>query len=244
MITSKLQTINNKLLLDKILKDISVIYIEDEPNIRTNITKTLKLIVSNVFDLPNTSNALEILNNNKIDLIICDINLPKQNGIDFIKIIRKKYPKLPTIILSASTDKKYLLEATRLKLIDYLVKPIDFTILQNALQKVSLEILDEGRYILNFKDNIYYNFLEKKLYKQNIENNISLTSNEILLLDFLIINDQRLVSQEEIKDIVWDNEEYVTDSALKNLISKLRKKIGKNSIINTSGFGYKVDYNS
>lgn len=224
MITSKLQTINNKLLLDKILKDISVIYIEDEPNIRTNITKTLKLIVSNVFDLPNTSNALEILNNNKIDLIICDINLPKQNGIDFIKIIRKKYPKLPTIILSASTDKKYLLEATRLKLIDYLVKPIDFTILQNALQKVSLEILDEGRYILNFKDNIYYNFLEKKLYKQNIENNISLTSNEILLLDFLIINDQRLVSQEEIKDIVWDNEEYVTDSALKNLISKLRKK--------------------
>ncbi len=244
MITNKLQHINNKVLLDKILKDINVMYIEDEVNIRMNITKTLKLIVNNVFDLPDTINALEILNNKEVDLIICDINLPKQNGIDFIKIIRQNFPKLPTILLSASTDKKYLLEATRLKLIDYLVKPIDFTVLQNALYKVALEILEEGKYILKFKDDIYYNYLEKKLYKQDIENDIPLTSNEILLLDFLIINDQRLISQEEIKATIWDNEEYATDSALKNLISKLRKKIGKNSIINTSGFGYKINYNS
>lgn len=244
MITNKLQNINNKSLLDKILKDINVIYIEDEINIRMNITKTLKLIVNSVFDLPDTINALDILNNNKVDLIICDINLPKQSGIDFIKIVRQKFPKIPTILLSASTDKKYLLEATRLKLIDYLVKPIDFTILQSALHKVALEILEEGKYILKFKDDIYYNYIEKKLYKQNIENDIPLTSNEILLLDFLIIHDQRLISQEEIKATIWDEEEYATDSALKNLISKLRKKIGKNSIINTSGFGYKINYNS
>lgn len=244
MITNKLQNINNKSLLDKILKDINVIYIEDEINIRMNITKTLKLIVNSVFDLPDTTNALDILNNNKVDLIICDINLPKQSGIDFIKIVRQKFPKLPTILLSASTDKKYLLEATRLKLIDYLVKPIDFAILQNALHKVALEILEEGKYILKFKDDIYYNYIEKKLYKQNIENDIPLTSNEILLLDFLIIHDQRLISQDEIKATIWDEEEYATDSALKNLISKLRKKIGKNSIINTSGFGYKINYNS
>lgn len=244
MITNRLQNINNKSLLDKILKDINVIYIEDEINIRMNITKTLELIVNSVFDLPDTTNALDILNNNKVDLIICDINLPKQSGIDFIKIVRQKFPKLPTILLSASTDKKYLLEATRLKLIDYLVKPIDFAILQNALHKVALEILEEGKYILKFKDDIYYNYIEKKLYKQNIKNDIPLTSNEILLLDFLIIHDQRLISQEEIKATIWEDEEYATDSALKNLISKLRKKIGKNSIINTSGFGYKIDYNN
>lgn len=244
MITNKLHNINNNILLDKILKDINILYIEDELNIRMNISKTLKLIVNNVFDLPDTVHALDILNNNKIDLIICDINLPKQNGIDFIKIVREKFPKLPTILLSASTDKKYLLEATRLKLIDYLVKPIDFVVLQNALHKVALEILEEGKYILKFKDDIYYNYIEKKLYKQNIKNDIPLTSNEILLLDFLIIHDQRLISQEEIKATIWEDEEYATDSALKNLISKLRKKIGKNSIVNTSGFGYKIDYNN
>ncbi|RXJ80102.1 response regulator transcription factor [Arcobacter sp. F2176] len=244
MITNKLHNINNNILLDKILKDINILYIEDELNIRMNISKTLKLIVNNVFDLPDTVHALDILNNNKIDLIICDINLPKQNGIDFIKIVREKFPKFPTILLSASTDKKYLLEATRLKLIDYLVKPIDFVVLQNALHKVALEILEEGKYVLKFKDDIFYNYIEKKLYKHNIENAIPLTSNEILLLDFLIIHDQRLISQEEIKATIWEDEEYATDSALKNLISKLRKKIGKNSIINTSGFGYKIDYNN
>ncbi|WP_419767339.1 response regulator transcription factor [Arcobacter sp.] len=244
MITNKLHNINNNILLDKILKDINILYIEDELNIRMNISKTLKLIVNNVFDLPDTVHALDILNNNKIDLIICDINLPKQNGIDFVKIVREKFPKLPTILLSASTDKKYLLEATRLKLIDYLVKPIDFVVLQNALHKVALEILEEGKYVLKFKDDIFYNYMEKKLYKHNIENAIPLTSNEILLLDFLIIHDQRLISQEEIKATIWEDEEYATDSALKNLISKLRKKIGKNSIVNTSGFGYKIDYNN
>lgn len=244
MITNKLYNINNNILLDKILKDINILYIEDELNIRMNISKTLKLIVNNVFDLPDTVHALDILNNNKIDLIICDINLPKQNGIDFIKTVREKFPKLPTILLSASTDKKYLLEATRLKLIDYLVKPIDFVVLQNALHKVALEILEEGKYVLKFKDDIFYNYIEKKLYKHNIENAIPLTSNEILLLDFLIIHDQRLISQEEIKATIWEDEEYATDSALKNLISKLRKKIGKNSIVNTSGFGYKIDYNN
>lgn len=233
---------NNNLLKNKILKDLNILYIEDEENIRVNIIKTLKLLVSDIIDLPDTQKALEVLENKRIDLIICDINLPKQNGINFIKEIREFNQKIPVILLSASTDKEYLLEATRLKLVDYLVKPIDFNILQDALHKVADEILEDGKYILKFEDDVFYNFIEKKLYKINEENEINLTSKEIELLEYLIIHDQRVISQEEIKEIIWEDASLGTDSALKNLLSKLRKKVGKNSIKNISGFGYKIHY--
>lgn len=235
---------NNKLLKNKILKDLNVLYIEDEKEIRENIVKALKLLVRDVFELPDTLKAIELINNQKIDLIICDINLPEQNGIDFSKKIREIDSKIPIILLSASTDKEFLLEATRLKLIDYLVKPIDFTILKNALDKVADEILSEGKYILNFENAIFYNFIDKKLYKTTIDNEIPLTSKELELLDFLILNNQRLISQNEIKEQIWEESLLATDSALKNLLNKLRKKIGKNSIINTSGFGYKIHFNN
>ncbi|PLY10460.1 MAG: DNA-binding response regulator [Arcobacter sp.] len=233
---------NNKLLKNKILKELNLLYIEDEENIRINIIKTLKLLVNDIIDLPSTEGALEILKNKNINLIICDINLPKQNGINFIKEIRQFDQKIPVILLSASTDKEYLLEATRLKLVDYLVKPIDFNVLQNALHKVADEIIDDGKYLLNFENDIFYNFIEKNLYRINKDNKIALTSKEIELLEYLIIHDQRVVSHEEIKEYMWEDDENATDSALKNLLNKLRKKIGKNSIKNISGFGYKIQY--
>ncbi|WP_419765596.1 MAG: response regulator transcription factor [Arcobacter sp.] len=235
---------NNKLLKNKILKELSLLYIEDEENIRINMIKTLKLLVNDIIDLPDTKGALEVLKNKKINLIICDINLPKQNGIDFVKEVRKFDQKIPVILLSASTDKDYLLEATRLKLVDYLVKPIDFNILQSALHKVADEIIEDGKYLLKFENEIFYNFIEKNLYRINEENKIALTLKEIELLEYLIIHDQRVISQEEIKEHIWEDDACATDSALKNLLNKLRKKIGKNSIKNISGFGYKIQYNN
>ncbi|WP_428026129.1 response regulator transcription factor [Arcobacter sp.] len=242
--TKKIIKNNIKSIIKGILKDLHVLYIEDEENIRKNITKTLKLLIKDVTDISDTTTAFEILQNKQIDLIICDINMPNENGIEFIKRVRQAGLKLPVTLLSASTDKEYLLEATRLKLVDYLVKPIDFHTLQNTLENAAYEILESGKYIIRFEDNIFYNFVEKKIYKDNEDNEILLTSKELELLDFLILNDHKLISQDEIKENIWEDSDLATDSALKNLLNKLRKKIGKNSIKNISGFGYKIHYNN
>ncbi len=242
--TKKIIKKNIKSIIKSILKDLHVLYIEDEENIRKNITKTLKLLIKDVTDISDTTTAFEILQNKQIDLIICDINMPNENGIEFIKRVRQAGLKLPVTLLSASTDKEYLLEATRLKLVDYLVKPIDFHTLQNTLENAAYEILESGKYIIRFEDNIFYNFVEKKIYKDNEDNEILLTSKELELLDFLILNDHKLISQDEIKENIWEDSDLATDSALKNLLNKLRKKIGKNSIKNISGFGYKIHYNN
>ena len=164
------------------------------------------------------------------------------NYIDFIKELRKIDKTIPIIILSAYTDRNYLLEATKLKLTDYLTKPIDFKSLNDALHKCVEEILDNSRYVISFKNNIEYNVLHKKLICLINNEEISLTSKELDLLDLFIKNSNRVLSTDELKNSLWEDEFEATDSALKNLLNKLRKKIGKESIINISSVGYRLDY--
>ena len=228
---------------NKILKSLNILYIEDELNIRINIKKTLTLFCENVLDVENILSAKEILQKNRIDIIICDINLPDCDGIEFIKELRKTDKTIPVILLTAYTDKKYLLEATKLKLIDYLTKPIDFKSLNNALQRCVQEILDNSRYVISFRNNIQYNVSHNRLIdNNNKEEEIHLTSKELDLLNFLIKNNNRVCSADELKFSIWENSLEASDSALKNLLNKLRKKIGKESIINISGVGYKLEY--
>lgn len=234
---------NNKNSFKIIFKHLNVLYIEDEKNIRENITKTLEILVSKVYSLENAKDALEIFKTNRIDIIISDINLPKIDGIEFIKKIRQIDNYIPIILLSAYTQKDYLLEATKLKLVDYLVKPIDFNILNEALLKASQEIINNAKYIVDFEENISYNVMKKKLYSKTNEEEIDLTAKEIDLLEYFIQNNKRLISHEEIKTEVWNDNFEVSDSALKNVLNKLRKKVGKNTINNISGVGFRIQLN-
>ncbi|WP_424688379.1 MAG: response regulator transcription factor [Halarcobacter ebronensis] len=227
----------------KIIKEhLNILYIEDEKNIRIKLKEALELIVSNVYDCENISQAKDILNNYRIDIIISDINLKDENALEFIKNIRKNYATIPIILLSAYTEKNYLLEATKLKLVDYLVKPIDFKILNNAIEDAVQELIDYGNYIVDFENNTSYNILHKKLLSKDTNKELTLTAKEIELLEYLISNSNRVLSHDEIKNKLWIDAYEITDSALKNLINKLRKKIGKESIKNISGVGFKIEF--
>ncbi len=230
----------NNLYFNNILKNLNILYIEDEENIRVNITKTLKILVNDVYDVETITDANNFLENERIDIIISDINLGNDNGLDFITNLRTYDKTIPIILLSAYTDTEYLLKATKLKLVDYLTKPIDFKILKNALLSSVQEILDNSKYIINFPKNITYNVLHKKLNNTLENKEITLTSKELLLLDYLIKFNNRVISHDELKLNIWQDSFDASDSALKNLLNKLRKKIGKESILNISGVGFRV----
>ena len=224
----------------EILKKLCILYIEDEENIRKNMKKVLLLLCNDVYEASDIKNAKEILEENRVDIIISDINLPEENGLDFIEDLRQIDKKIPVILLSAYTETNYLLKATKLKLIDYLTKPVDFDTLNNALIKCAEDIYDNGMFILNFENGIEYNVLNKELKDIN-KKEIKLTSKELLLLDYLTKNNSRVISHDELKTNIWEDYFEATDSALKNLLNKLRKKIGKESISNISGVGYKLN---
>ena len=230
-----------KINYNNILKDLNILYIEDEDNIRENVARTLRILCKNTFDISSINKAKIILNNHHIDIIISDINLENENGLDFIEEIRTHNKTIPVIFISAYTDTSYLLKATKLKLIDYLTKPIDFRMLKNALNNCVKDIIDNSNYIISFYDYIKYNVQQKKLFNDEKGIEISLTSKEILLIDYLIKYNNRIVSHNELKINIWTDELEASDSALKNLLNKLRKKIGKESITNISGVGYRIN---
>ncbi|WP_320035219.1 response regulator transcription factor [Halarcobacter sp.] len=225
----------------KFLKTLNILYVEDEENIRRNIVKTLLLLVNSVTTASNGREALSLLKNNHIDIILSDISMPEMSGIELSKEVRKNNKNIPIILLTAHTDTNFLLEATRLKLIDYIIKPLDFNQLKEALIKSSNEIYDSGNFCINFENNIHYNLSKKKLYIDTEE--INITAKEIILLEFLYKNRKRVVPTIEIKNNVWEDEYEATDSALKGVLNKLRKKIGKDSIKNISGIGYQLNTN-
>lgn len=221
-----------------ILKTLTVLYIEDENNIRNELTKTLQLLCKDVYPFPNAKSAFEFYKNNQVDIILSDISLGETSGLEFASKIREENYKVPIILLSAHTNTDYLLKASSLKLVDYLVKPITFLELQGAFLKAVDEIVRENNLEVRFTNNIYYD-LNKKLLYENGEIK-KLSHSETLLLDLFIKNKKRTLTMDEIKNLIWDDPYDATDNAFKSLIHKLRLKIGKDTIQNISGIGYYI----
>ena len=229
-------SIMNNIKVKDILKNLTILYIEDEDVIRKNLTKTLDMIFKKVISSISAEEAIEKYNKYSPDLILSDINLLKISGIEFAKHIRKENYKIPIILLTAHTETNMLLEATRLKLVSYLTKPVDFKELYSSFENAVKEILINKHQLVKFQDGITYDVSSKLLQKSNKE--IHLTSSEHRLLDIFIHKKDVTVTIEEIKNLLWDDPYDATESAFKSVLSKLRAKIGRTSIKNISGMGY------
>ncbi len=222
----------------KLLKTKSILYIEDEDNIRKDLTKTLELMCQEVFSFSNAEDALMFFPHTRPDIILSDISLADMNGIEFTKKIRQVDKKIPIILLSAHTDTRYLLEAAKLKLVEYLTKPITYQELENSLFLALKEMQSYEKRFVHLSDTIRYDTFHKILYEnKNIK---KLSASETNLLDFFIKNQNRTLYTQEIKNYIWEDSYDATDTALKSLMHKLRNKIGKDSIKNVSGIGYYI----
>jgi len=222
--------------MDKIFNNLTILYIEDEKNIRETLTSSLQIMFNSVFATENAEDALEIYTHKHIDIILSDIGLPGMDGINFVKIIRETNKEIPIILLTAYTDTDILLEAIKLKLISYLTKPITLDTLLKALKDAQNELPKKSIDTLIITNNIKYDIKKKILSKNG--NNLHLTHSEDKLLNIFIDNRTRTLSIIEIKELLWDDSYYTTDTAFKSLLNKLRKKIGTNTIKNISGVGY------
>ncbi|PHO09878.1 MULTISPECIES: response regulator [Malaciobacter] len=127
-----------------ILNKFNILYLEDDEDLLRHTTDVLEDFVNNIYAAKTSKEALEILKNKKIDVIISDILLENENGIDFLKLIKEqKGICIPTILTTAHTDTKYLLDAIKLKVENYIVKPINIKELLNSLHDILLPVVQE-----------------------------------------------------------------------------------------------------
>jgi len=226
--------------IKEILTSLTIAYVEDEKKIRENMSKTLNLLCNNCIDFQSAEELLNYYEKNSVHIIITDINLPNMNGIELIKKIREKDEKIPIILLTAYIETQYLFDAIKYKVVEYLPKPIDYETLIQALLKATKDLINNGNYMIKINEKLFFNVLNKELLTIDKEK-IPLTPKELKLLNLFIKNKNKIVTYEEIKNQIWENSYEVTESAFKNLINKLRNKISKDSIVNISKIGYRLN---
>ncbi|PLY05845.1 MAG: DNA-binding response regulator [Arcobacter sp.] len=225
-----------ELFLEK-LKTLTILYAEDEEGIRKNITDSLKYYMKDVYEASNGQEAYDIYKEKKPDIILSDIHMPIMDGIEFVKKLRTEDREVPVVMITAHTDKRYLLEAVELHMEKYIVKPIELEELFEVLEKC-VEVLEINNItILKVDSNYSYDYDRKELfYKDEI---IVLNKKEMNFLELLISNQNRVVTYEELQEYVWCDD-FMTDSALRSLVRNLRKKLPTDIIFNLSGIGYRL----
>ncbi len=126
-----------------ILHDFNVLYLEDDEDLLKHTSDVLEDFVNNIFAVKTSKEAMDILLHKKVDAIISDILLKDENGIDFLKHLKNKNINIPTILTTAHTDTNYLLDAIKLKVENYIIKPINIKELLNTLHDVLLPIVQK-----------------------------------------------------------------------------------------------------
>jgi len=218
----------------KLLKNKMVLYVEDDLTLQKNIVETLNHFFEKVLMAHNGDDAYDIYiaNQNRIDLIITDINMPNTGGISFSKSIREFDKHLPIVIISAYTNTDYLLDSIDLNIIKYITKPFTTKKIINLLDRL-LEYFELNNYIMIDK-NIRLNYESGELIITNQK--IKLTKKETIFMKLLAENS--VVTYDIMYEYMWDYNKSPSADAIKSFIRKFKKKLPPNLIKNKHSVGY------
>jgi DNA-binding response OmpR family regulator len=220
----------------------SVLYVEDEKDIRANYVNYLTRHFEKVFEAADGQEGYDKYVKYRPDIMIVDINLPKLNGLDLIRKVRKDNHSTKVIMLTAHSEIKYLLEATEFKLTKYLVKPVTRSELKDALTLAMDELSNfetRSKKTIIMKDGFYWDIQREELFNNN--SCTILTNKERSVLSLLFSSLNRVFTYDDIIFHVWYEEDNDKVDALKTIIKNLRKKLPKDTIKNVFATGYKID---
>jgi len=180
-------------------------------------------------------------NNNHYDIILLDVMIPKLDGIELCKLIREKNKTVPILMLTALGSIEHKLAGFDAGADDYLVKPFDFEELLARIKSLVKRTKDltGNENILKVSD------LELNLENKTVKRSgkmIELTAKEFSLLEYLVVNKNKVVKKSDIAEKVWDINFDSGTNVIEVYINFLRKKIDKDFkpklIYTLVGMGY------
>lgn len=219
------------------LANKNLLLLEDSDEFIENMMSLFNIFVKNTFVAKDIDNATKILKENKIDIIVSDIHLKNENGLDFIKTVRETDHQIPIVVLSGYKDEELLFRAMTLNLSGYLVKPVNLKSLLDVFEECSKKILSQNIINVLLKDDFVYNKNLKNITKNN--KTFELNKKEILFFELLCENKTKVITKDMFANIVYENE-LMSDSALNNFIMRIRKRFGKSFLHTIPDVGYKM----
>lgn len=218
---------------------MNILVVDDERLIVKGIKGSLEVQGYKVYTAYTGNEALNIINNEKIDFIILDLMLPDIDGMMLCKKIREKYDT-PILMLTAKDGDYDKILGFELGADDYMTKPFNVLELIARIKAISRRYKSEkNTSVLEFAD-LVINHTERKVYVRNEE--VRLTQKEFDMLYLMAKNPGRVFTREEIYDYIWKEEAVdvrTIDVHIKNLREKIEENIKSPKYIMTKwGVGY------
>jgi DNA-binding response OmpR family regulator len=223
-----------------------ILYAEDDQTLAYLTKDNLEQNNYEVLHVADGKLCLETFKSEPFDVCVLDIMLPKMDGFELAKEIRKLNSEIPIIFLSAKTLKEDRIRGLRLGADDYLVKPFSIEELILKIEiflKRSSKRNDENQKLYNIGD---YSFDTLNYSLTKGPKKITLTKREADLLRLLIENTNVVLKREDILKTLWGDDDYFMGRSLDVFISRLRKILADEkhiAIENIHGVGFKFSTN-
>lgn len=201
---------------------MNVLVVEDDPSVGTLLKAALTKNDHEVALAQNATEGEELAVNNQYDIIILDLGLPDGDGFDICKEIRDRDITTPVLILSAEQELDMKVKLLKVGADDYLTKPFDTEELIARIEAITRRSSEGPDRTLEC-DELRVNMLEREFTVNG--QSVDLTNNEFNLLVYLMKNKNRIITQEEIAENVWDIHFDTQTNYINVYISYLRKKI-------------------
>ena len=218
----------------------NILVVEDDKNLRKLVTTYLQRNKYNTYEATNGEEALNVLDQSYIDLIVSDIMMPKMDGYELIKSLREAKYDVPILIITAKSEIEDKKEGFLLGADDYMVKPINIEemllrvqVLLRRSKSASEKKIQIGDLLLNYnqlsviKKDKTYNLAQKEFY----------------LLYKLLSTPNTIFTRQELIEEVWglesDSDYRTVDVHIKRIREKM-KDVDEFEIVTIRGIGYKA----
>lgn len=216
-----------------------ILIVEDERELLQDIAKGLTLKGYAVDQADNGTLGCQMALDEAYDLIVLDLNLPGMDGFSILKELRQERPQTKVLILSANSELDSKLSGFELGASDYLTKPFHFAELEARIRVLL------NRKFVQQSNCLTYEALSLNALNRTVEVNglpVALTTKECAILEYFLLNQGRLITQQELIEHVWNGDADPFSNSVRVHLSALRKKLkgalGHDPIQTRIGEGY------
>jgi DNA-binding response OmpR family regulator len=214
---------------------MKILFLEDDELFAETIEEFL---IDSGFEVTLSRNGEEALDStflNSFDLYLFDINTPLINGIDLLRSLRESGDNTPAFFLTSYIDKNTLAKGFGVGCNDYIRKPVD---LDELLLRINV-YNKQSQKALTISSDFALELNPYRLLKNEID--VMTSPKTLRLLHLFLLNNAQIVSNEQIEEFLYDNESNPSKGSVRVFVNSIKNILGKNSIENIRGIGYKFD---
>ena len=217
------------------LLQMTVLAAEDDQTMRESLKRTLGLYFKEVLTAGDGGAALALFESQTVDMAVLDVAMPGLSGLEVAARIREREPDLPVIILTCHDDVTFMQTAVRLRLMEYLLKPVNLVLLEEALGRCVDEMHHRDRLEISLQGGARFNPNTGTAAHKGVR--VQLTQNENRFLTYMSKRRGIMVEPHHICRTLGSEREFSLN-ALRNLIYRLRNKIGRDAVTCNKDIGY------